>query len=246
MPEPAPLGSPYVPTRGHPARRLVVAVDGPSGAGKSTVARAVARRLRLRYLDTGAMYRAVTLRALQERVDLEDVDTLAALAERTVLQVGTDPERFWIRADGVDVTEAIRTRAVTNAVSAVSAAPGVRAWLLRLQREIIGVGGIVAEGRDIGTVVAPDAHVKIFLTASSTERAARRFSELIDEPAEGNAAETGLRLTQQEIERRDRLDSGRAAAPLLRAEDAVELDSTTMTPDEVVDAIVARCPVRSA
>ncbi len=232
-----------VPLRGHPARRLIVAIDGPSGSGKSTVARDVARRLHLRYLDTGAMYRAVTRCALDERLDLEDPEALEALAERTTLDVGTDPMAFWIKANGVDVSDAIRTRAVTNAVSAVSAAPGVRAWLLRLQREIIGAGGIVVEGRDIGTVVAPDAPVKIFLTASSATRAARRFGE-IDEPS-GDAV-AGLAHTQEEIERRDQLDSSRQASPLLRANDALELDSTTMTADEVVAAVVAQCPIATA
>lgn len=221
--------------RGHPTRRLIIAIDGPSGAGKSTVARSVARRLGLRYLDTGAMYRAVTRRALDERIDLEDAEALAGLAQRTVLELGTDAGAFWITADGTDVTAAIRSRAVSNAVSAVSAAPGVRIWLLRRQREIIGDGGIVVEGRDIGTVVAPDAPVKIFLTASSDARATRRHHEL-------GETDVRLALTQDEIERRDRLDSSRAAAPLQRADDAVELDSTRMTPDEVVAAVIDRCP----
>ncbi len=224
-------------------RGLVVAIDGPSGSGKSTVARGVARRLGLRYLDTGAMYRAVTCLALDERVDLEDGEALAALAERTPLELTTDPEHFGVRAAGQDVTERIRTRAVSNAVSAVSAAQGVRSWLLKVQREIIGAGGIVVEGRDIGTVVAPDAEVKIFLTASSAARAERRFSE-IGEPA--GDADYGLRLTQNEIDRRDRLDSSRESAPLRRAAGAVELDSTGLSADEVVDAVLTRCPVPSA
>lgn len=237
------LSSPAAAPGGPAARELVVAIDGPSGSGKSTVAREVARRLGLRYLDTGAMYRALTCLALDERTDLEDGDALAALAEQTPLDLTTNPERFAVTAAGLDVTERIRTRAVSNAVSAVSAASGVRAWLLRLQREIIGTGGIVVEGRDIGTVVVPDAQVKIFLTASSAARAERRFSE-INEPSED--ASYALRLTQEEIDRRDRLDSSRDSAPLQRAEDAVELDSTAMSAAEVVDAVLARCPVRSA
>lgn len=223
--------------------RLVVAIDGPSGSGKSTVARGVARRLGLRYLDTGAMYRAVTCLALDERMDLEDGEALAALAERTPLELTTDPEQFEVRAAGQCVTERIRTRAVSNAVSAVSADPGVRSRLLKVQREIIGAGGIVVEGRDIGTVVAPDADVKIFLTASSTARAERRFSE-IGEPA--GDGDYGLRLTQNEIDRRDRLDASRESAPLQRAADAVELDSTGLSAEEVVDAVLTRCPVPSA
>lgn len=237
--------SPGVPstTGGPSARGLVVAIDGPSGSGKSTVARGVARRLSLRYLDTGAMYRALTCLALDERVDLEDADELAALAERASLELTTDPDHFAVTAAGQDVTERIRTRAVSNAVSAVSAATGVRDSLLRLQRDIIGSGGIVVEGRDIGTVVVPDAPVKVYLTASSAARAERRFSE-IGEPAED--AGYGLRLTLEEIDRRDRLDSSREAAPLQRADDAVELDSTSMSTDDVVDAVLARCSVQLA
>jgi CMP/dCMP kinase len=240
---PAATATTAVTPAGSDLQRLVVSIDGPAGSGKSTVARGVARRLGLRYLDTGAMYRAVTCLALDERVDLEDGEALAALAERTPLELTTDPERFAVLADGQDVTQRLRTRAVSNAVSAVSAVPGVRAGLVRLQRDIIGTGGIVVEGRDIGTVVAPDAQVKVFLTASSAARAERRFSE-IGEPGEDD--DYGLRLTQQEIDRRDRLDSSRESDPLQRAEDAVELDSTGLGADEVMDAVLARCPVPSA
>lgn len=229
---------PTAPARGHPARGIIVAIDGPSGSGKSTVAREVARRLRLRYLDTGAMYRAVTWHALECRADLDAPAALGELAERVSLQVSTDPGDFWILVEGRDATAAIRTRAVTNAVSVVSAVPAIRRHLFRLQRELIGPGAIVVEGRDIGTVVAPDAHVKVFLTASSSARAVRRSREL-DEPAESRAAaEAAMSQTRAEIDRRDELDSSRAAAPLVRALDAVELDSTAMTADEVVDEVL--------
>jgi len=215
-----------------------VAIDGPSGSGKSTVARAVARRLEIRYLDTGAMYRAVTWHALESRTDLDDPVALSEIGVGVSVEISTDPADFWVRVEGRDATGPIRSRPVTNAVSVVSAVPAVRTRLLRLQRELIGAGGIVVEGRDIGTVVAPDAHVKVFLTASSSARASRRSREL-DEPAEsGAAAEAAMTQTRAEIDRRDRLDSARATAPLVKAADAVELDSTSMSADEVVDEVL--------
>jgi len=229
---------PTAPARGHPARGIVVAIDGPSGSGKSTVAREVARRLGLRYLDTGALYRAVTWCALEHRLDLEDPEALAELAERVVLQISTDPADFWLTADGRDATAVIRTRPVTNAVSVVSAVPDVRAHLLRLQRELIGSGGIVVEGRDIGTAVAPDAHVKVFLTASSSARAVRRSRELDGPVDSATDAAAAMSQTRAEIDRRDRLDSSRAAAPLVRARDAVELDSTSLTAEQVVAEVL--------
>ncbi|MDP9432028.1 MAG: (d)CMP kinase [Actinomycetota bacterium] len=222
-------------TRGHPARAVIVAIDGPSGSGKSTVAREVARRLGLRYLDTGAMFRALTWQALQDRTDLEDADALGILAERTVLTVGTDPDAPAIAVNGEDVAGPIRLRPVSNAVSAVSAAPHVRARLLLQQREIIGAGGIVVEGRDIGTAVAPDAPVKVFLTASSEARALRRSQEVTG-PTAGDVA-----LTQAEIDRRDRLDSSRAASPLVPAPDAVHVDSTGRSVDDVVRDVLKLC-----
>ncbi len=224
-----------VPIGGDPGRGLVVAIDGPSGSGKSTVARAVATRLRLRYLDTGAMYRAVTWQALQHRLHLDDADGLAELVGRVALTVGTDPMRPTIDIDGVDVRRQIRSRIVTNAVSAVSAVPAVRARLVALQRREVAAGGIVVEGRDIGTVVAPDAPVKVFLTASSRTRAHRRSLQL-DE-----AVAVNLAVTQTEIDRRDRLDSSRAASPLAKAPDAVELDSTALSVEEVVDRVLQLC-----
>lgn len=210
---------------------LVVAVDGPSGSGKSSAARGVARRLGLRYLDTGAMYRAVTWWMLRNDVDVGDADAVAAQAGRPVPGMGTDPGLPSVSVDGVDVSEPIRTREVSNAVSAVSAVPEVRRRLVALQREIIGSGGIVVEGRDIGSVVAPDAQLKIFLTASADTRAERRTRDLVADPA------ATLDVTQAELARRDRLDSTRAASPLTRAEDAVEIDSTLFGLDEVVEHI---------
>jgi len=211
--------------------RLVVAVDGPSGSGKSSTSRGVAKALGLRYLDTGAMYRAVTWWMLRTGVDVDDAQAVAARASEPVLTSGTDPERPTISVDGTDVSAPIRTPEVTRAVSAVSAVPEVRSLLLRQQRDIIGEGGIVVEGRDIGAVVAPDADVKVYLTAESAARAERRTAEL----APGSVT---VDATAQDLARRDRIDSGRAASPLTQAEDAVVVDTTALTLDEAIAAIV--------
>lgn len=207
-----------------------MAMDGPSGSGKSSTSRGVARRLGLRYLDTGAMYRAMTWWMLQHGVDVDDAEAVASCAEKPVLVSGTDPSAPTITLDGADVAGPIRSQEVTTAVSAVSAVPEVRARLLRDQRAIIGDGGIVVEGRDIGTVVAPDAAVKVFLTADPGARAVRRTAEL--------AAGTDVSVTQADLLRRDRLDSGRKAAPLMMADDAHHIDTTPYTLDEVIDQVV--------
>ncbi len=209
---------------------VVIAMDGPSGSGKSSTARGVARRLGLRYLDTGAMFRAMTWFLLQRGVDVEDAAAVAALVDAPVLVSGTDPSAPAITVDGVDVAGPIRDQDVTAAVSAVSVVPQVRARLLREQRDIIGSGGIVVEGRDIGTVVAPDAAVKVYLTADPEARALRRTAEL---------AGTTVEATHADLIRRDRIDSGRTAAPLTMADDAHHLDTTDHTLDEVVDQVVA-------
>ena len=211
---------------------LVIAIDGPSGSGKSSASKGVARRLGLRYLDTGAMYRAVTWWMLTQGVPVEDAEAVAARAGEPVLECGTDPDAPTIAVNGVDVSGPIRTREVTNAVSAVSAVPAVRERLVALQREIIGDGGIVVEGRDIGTVVAPDAPVKIFLTASEEARARRRARDLAHDPA------ATVELTQAEQARRDRLDSTRKTSPLTKADDACEIDSTDLTLEEVIETVV--------
>jgi CMP/dCMP kinase len=209
---------------------VVVAMDGPSGSGKSSTSRGVARRLGLRYLDTGAMYRAVTWWMLQHDVDVEDAAAVAARVEEPVLDSGTDPDAPTITVDGTDVAGPIRSPEVTAAVSAVSAVPEIRARLVQLQREIIGDGGIVVEGRDIGTAVAPDAEVKVYLTADPEARAARRTAEL--------AVGTDVSATQEALMRRDRLDSGRKASPLAMAEGAHHIDTTPFTLDEVIGQVV--------
>lgn len=208
---------------------LVVAIDGPSGSGKSTVARGVAAALGLRYLDSGAMYRAVTWLALHADTRLDDDAALTALAESADLDLTTTAEPVTVHADGTDVTAAIREPDVTAAVSRVSAVPGVRSALVRRQRAIIGAGGIVVEGRDIGTTVAPDAPVKIFLTADERVRARRRARQTAGAVA----------TTLDALARRDALDASRATSPMAQAADAVVLDSTDLSADEVVAAIVA-------
>ena len=210
----------------------MIAVDGPAGSGKSSAARGVARALGLRYLDTGAMYRALTWWLLSQGLDITDPGTVARHAQEPVIEVGTDPDAPAITVDGVDVSGPIRTREVSNAVSAVASVPQVREHLIAMQREIIARhagpgGGIVAEGRDIGTVVAPQAPVKVFLTASESARAHRRSAELAVDPGATAA------VTQREQLRRDRAD----APQTVMAADAVEIDSTSLGLDEVIGRI---------
>jgi CMP/dCMP kinase len=210
---------------------LVVAVDGPAGSGKSTAARLVATTLGLRYLDTGAMYRALTWWLREQQVELTDTAAVSARIAEPRIEVGTDPERPRITVDGRDVAQPIRTRQVSNSVSIVAAIPQVRALLIGSQRAIIAAGGsgIVAEGRDIGTVVAPDAAVKVYLTASEEVRAQRRSADL----AGGDPAAT-VTAVQYEQARRDQRD----AAQMAVAADAVQIDTSGLTLEEVVDYIV--------
>jgi len=207
----------------------VVAIDGPAGSGKSTVARAVAPALGLEVLDTGAMYRAVTLAVLAAGADPADPEACAAAARSVRIDLGAR-----VVLDGRDVTEAIRGPEVTAAVSAVSAHPAVREVLVGHQRAWAEAhGGAVVEGRDIGTVVFPHATLKVFLTASDEERARRRAR---DEAAADRTADVAA--VQADLARRDRLDAGRAASPLVAAPDAVPVDSTDRTIDDVVRSIV--------
>jgi cytidylate kinase len=204
-------------------------MDGPSGSGKSSTSRGVAARLGLRYLDTGAMFRAMTWWMLEHGVDVDDPGAVAAAVDAPLLVSGTDPEAPTIRVGETDVAVQIRSQDVTSAVSAVSAVPEVRARLLLEQRDIIGDGGIVVEGRDIGTVVAPDAEVKVYLTADPAARATRRTAEM---------SGANVQATQQDLLRRDTIDSGRATAPLAMADDAHHIDTTPYTLEEVIDQVV--------
>ncbi|WP_244927908.1 (d)CMP kinase [Nocardioides sp. W7] len=219
---------------GPPRTGLVIAIDGPSGSGKSSTSRGVAARLGLRYLDTGAMFRAVTWWMLRAGVDVHDPAAVAARVPELALKSGTDPLAPTIEVAGEDVAVAIRSEAVNAAVSPVSAVPEVRAWLLDLQRAVIAeeaaLGGIVVEGRDIGSVVAPDAQVKVYLTADPAARARRRAAE------EGGS---DVSATEQSLLARDAIDSGRATAPLVMADGAAHLDTTHHTLDEVIDQVAA-------
>jgi cytidylate kinase len=206
----------------------VVALDGPSGTGKSTVARSLATRLGARYLDTGAMYRAATVAVLRSAVGLDDPVGITRVVEAAKIVISTDPEQASITLDGEPVDEEIRSAETTAAVSAVSAVASVRALLVDAQRELIGDGGIVVEGRDIGSVVWPTARPKVYLTASPEARASRRAGEL--------AAD--VETVAADIRRRDDLDSSRAASPLVRAADAIELDTTDLGIDDVVQRLV--------
>ncbi|HTI75921.1 MAG TPA: (d)CMP kinase [Mycobacterium sp.] len=209
---------------------LTIAVDGPAGTGKSSVSRGLARSVEARYLDTGAMYRIVTLAVLRAGVDLDDAEAVGAAAAGVDLAVGYDPDEDRSYLAGEDVSAEIRGDEVTKAVSAVSAVPAVRARLVQLQRELAaGQGSVVVEGRDIGTVVLPDADVKIFLTASAEERARRRNDQNI---ASGLGDDYEAVLA--DVKRRDHLDSTRKVSPLRAADDALVVDTSDMTEPQVV------------
>jgi cytidylate kinase len=212
------------------SKPLVVAIDGPSGSGKSSTSRGVADRLSLDYLDTGAMYRAMTWALLQRGVDLQDPEAIAKAAGDVRLTSGTDPLDPTIHVDGTDVADPIRSDEVTGSVSLVAAVASVRERLVDLQRDTIaGSDGIVVEGRDIGSTVAPDATVKIYLVADPAARAARRALET-------GAADTAA--MEVALARRDEIDSNRAASPLTKAVGAVVVDGTYLTLEEVIDTIV--------
>ncbi len=218
---------------------LVIAMDGPAGSGKSTAARRVAVELGLRYLDTGAMYRALTWWLREQRVDLTDTGAVLARLGEPRIVVGTDPAAPQISVNGQDVAGPIRTREVSNSVSIVAAIPQVRARLIGMQRDIIADAdgaGIVAEGRDIGTVVAPDAAVKVYLTASEDVRARRRSADLAADPA----ATVGM--TKREQARRDHRD----AAQMVKADDAVEIDTSLLGLDDVVGRVVGMARAQQA
>lgn len=239
-----------VPTRGFhcPAsnairgRRPVIAIDGPAGAGKSTIARAVAERLGFAYIDTGAMYRAVALAALRHGVPLDDPEALERLSRR--IRIGFEPgegAQLRVLLEGEDVTAAIRSPAVDRAVSRVAHVPGVRAVLVEEQRRLAQGGGVVVDGRDIGSYVLPDADVKVFVTADAKVRAERRFQQLV---AQGEA------VTPDEVRRdlgeRDALDAGRAVGPLVCAPDALVLDTTEMSVAEAVERVLRAVPCPAA
>ncbi|WP_329574736.1 (d)CMP kinase [Streptomyces sp. NBC_01361] len=210
---------------------VIVAIDGPSGTGKSSTSKAVAAHLGLSYLDTGAQYRAITWWMVNNGIDLTDPTAIAAVAGKAEIVSGTDPSAPTITVDGVDVAAPIRTTEVTSKVSAVSAVPEVRARITELQRSIAASAeqGIVVEGRDIGTTVLPDADLKIFLTASPEARAARRSGELKG---------ADVKATQEALIKRDAADSSRKTSPLAKAGDAVEVDTSELTLQQVIECVV--------
>jgi len=216
--------------------KISIAIDGPAGAGKSTTARIVARELQIVYVDSGAMYRAVALKCLRNAVNSADTNAVSEVARGIDIKFipaenENDVQR--IEIDGIDVTGEIRTPEISQAASTVSTIPAVRESLVAKQREFGKAGGVVMEGRDIGTVVLPNAELKIFLTASLDERAKRRHSELLQRGADGS-----YDTVREDIAERDRRDSTRAVSPLRAAEDAVVIDSETMTADQVVARIL--------
>lgn len=215
-----------------------VALDGPAGAGKSTVARMVAKELGYVYVDTGAMYRAITWKALHEGISLEDLSAIADMTACTRIELLPGLAGQTVLVDGQDVTECIRSKEINLHVSHIAAIPEVRERLVGMQKAMAAAKGIVMDGRDIGTSVIPDAEVKIFLTASARRRAERRYLE---------TDESGVSLDdlEKDIERRDQLDRGRKMSPLRQAEDAVLLDSTDMSLDEVVNAVLELCRTKT-
>jgi len=213
-------------------KRIVVAIDGPAGAGKSTIARRLADRLGFLYIDSGAMYRAVGLWALRRGVDLTDMHRLEQLAREARIEL--KPASSVVFLNGEDITEAIRTPEIAQAASKVSVVPGVRRAMVNEQRRIAAETSVVMEGRDIGTVVFPDAEVKVFLDADPPVRAARRLNELREKGAAVGEPETML----NDIRERDQRDRTRAEAPLMQAPDAVYLDTSAMTIEQVEEAIL--------
>lgn len=216
----------------HPSHPINIAIDGPAGAGKSTVARLVASQLRYVYVDTGAMYRAVTAMALERGILPEDEEAVSRLAQQLRIDLRPGDEGQLVYADGEDVTSKLRTLEVNRNVSRVAAYEAVRTKMAEEQRRMAQAKGVVMDGRDIGTHVLPDAELKVFLTATPRERALRRFREM------GEQAELSLDQLEQEIAERDRMDAEREIAPLLQAPDAKFVDSTGRTIDQIVDEIV--------
>lgn len=216
---------------------LIVAIDGPAGAGKTTAARNLARRLEYTYLDTGATFRAVALKAVRAGTDLDGDAIVKLTGEARVEFLGDQGERVWL--DGEDVSAEIRTQEISTAASHISTQPEVRRALMELWRKVGENGGVVMEGRDIGTVVFPNADIKFFLTAKQEIRAERRYLEQQDRPKKS------LEQVAEDLARRDRADRARSVAPLVRAADAIEVDTSRLTPEETVDFMERQVRLRS-
>jgi cytidylate kinase len=213
--------------------KLTIAIDGPAGSGKSTVAKTVAKRLGYTYIDTGAMYRAAACASLQRDIPVEDAEAVVGLTNQLSMRFETADDTQKLYVDNTDVSEAIRTPEVTRLSSPVSAIPGVRVRLVEMQREMGKHGGVVMEGRDIGTVVFPNAEIKVFMTASAEERAKRRCNEML---AKGLHADLGEVAAQ--MRERDLRDSTRQHSPLTQAEDAVRIDTDGMSIEDVVETVL--------
>lgn len=215
--------------------RINIAIDGPAGAGKSTVAKQLAEKLAFVYIDTGAMYRALTWKAHETNTSFNDEQALAELLDQMNLELVNDSDGQRIFADGLDISDAVRVPAISNNVSYVARHAAIRSHMVLKQQELASKGGTVMDGRDIGTAVLPDASLKFFLNATVEERAKRRHKEQLEK-----GIPSDLEMLKQEIERRDKLDTERTVAPLKKAEDAVEIDTTEMTISEVVDYLYER------
>jgi cytidylate kinase len=209
---------------------LTVAIDGPSGAGKSTVAKALAKRLGYIYIDTGAMYRSVALRVKEKSISPENESAVSQLASSLHLTLTPQGEQIRVFCDGRDVTEAIRTPEISRLASHISREKAVREALVRMQREMGDEGGVILEGRDIGTVVFPDAEVKFYLDAEGDERARRRFDEMVEK-----GVKVDFKETQEELMQRDHNDMHRVHSPLKKAKDAIYIDSTHRSVEEIVE-----------
>lgn len=218
---------------------IQIAIDGPAAAGKSTIAKITATKLGYTYIDTGAMYRALTYKALEEHIDVYDDDALTRLLERIVIELTPTKEGQIVRVDGEDITEAIRSQEVTSNVSATAAQPHVRELMVEKQRLLANSKGVVMDGRDIGTAVLPNAELKIFMTASVEERAERRFAENTK-----RGINRSMEELCQDIADRDKADTERIASPLKQASDAIFIDTTSMSIEQVADEIIRHAEER--
>jgi cytidylate kinase len=214
-------------------KKVIIAIDGPSAAGKSTLAKRIARDLGFTYLDTGAMYRALALKVLREGIDIDDGAALKELVERTTIDLLATGASLKVLLDGEDVSDKIRTPEISQMASRASALPLVRQWMLVLQRALGQRGNVVAEGRDIGTVVFPEANMKIFLDASAQERARRRVEEL-----RRAGQQVGLADTLREMAERDKRDRERDLAPLRKADDAIAIDSSSLDAEALAQTVM--------
>lgn len=216
-------------------KKKSIAIDGPAGAGKTTIAREIARRLGYKYVDTGAMYRAVAWKSIEMDVSLSDEDAIVVMAGDMDIDFA-EGDGSRILVDGTDVSKSIRTPAVTSLSSPVSAISGVRKHLVAQQRRLAGNGGVVMEGRDIGSVVLPEADLKVFLTASIEERASRRYAEM-----QASGMQVDIERLKQDIAERDHRDSTRTDSPLCKANGAVEIDTDALSIEQVIDIIIGLC-----